>query len=76
MNLCREYGEPEKVPVLLFPIPVKDKISFSIAIQAITIIDITGKVIKNHDSETKALDLSQLSNGIYFLKGRTANGNT
>ena len=59
--------------VSLFPNPTKDIITISSSVKPIKIelIDVNGKLIsESHTSET--IDLTELSEGIYFVKIFTA----
>lgn len=53
----------------LYPNPVKDNILLSIPVNSISIIDITGRVIKSFNEETKKINVSDLPSGIYIFKG-------
>lgn len=60
----------------LYPNPAKTQISFNMPIHAVKIIDVTGKVIKNYEKETKSLIISDLLSGIYILKAVDKKGKT
>ena len=60
----------------LYPNPAKEIVLFNIPIHALKIIDVTGKLVKTHASETKSLNISDLVSGIYILKGVGEKGET
>jgi type IX secretion system substrate protein len=57
----------------IFPNPVKDilNINFNQKIKTITIIDISGKVVRTVTSKTKTIVIADLQKGIYFIRIRT-----
>ena len=60
------------IQVRVYPIPVKDKlcVSSNKSIISVDILNIFGKVIKNHECNNKQLqiDIRALPNGIYFIR--------
>lgn len=62
--------------ISFFPNPGKSHINLSTNenIEYVSIIDVSGKAIKRISSDYKLIDISDLSNGIYFLSINTNNG--
>ena len=60
----------------LFPNPAIDEIFMNMPMHSVRIMDLTGKVVKTYNSETKRLDISHLASGVYFLKGQSSEGHT
>ncbi|PNW29675.1 T9SS type A sorting domain-containing protein [Formosa algae] len=60
----------------LYPNPATHDILLNMPIYSARIMDITGKVVKVYTSETQNIDVSQLSEGVYFLKGLNNLGET
>lgn len=64
---------------VIYPNPVKDQLTLSLKnndeIISYQIIDLMGKeVISNAKMENKTIQVSELTNGIYFIKIKTING--
>lgn len=61
--------------VAIYPNPVSNHLNIENVgiIEGITILDLTGKVLMNKTINTKRIDVSNLSIGIYFLKIKTKN---
>ena len=58
----------------MYPNPATTIISLNMPIKSAKIIDISGRVVKTHVTETESLDVSGLTSGIYILKGMTTEG--
>ena len=74
-GVSTNYSESNRLEV--FPNPTKSSLSFysSVPIQSIEICDLSGKrVMKTHKTVEKSIDVSQLKNGMYFLKFSVNNG--
>jgi len=58
--------------VSVYPNPTRNLITISTnsIFKSVSVYDISGKTVKSY-SETKILDVSDLSNGMYFLKTNT-----
>lgn len=56
--------------LLIYPNPTNSQlnIDFNGKIEEINIIDVTGKTIKSLSASNKVIDISDLTNGIYFLQ--------
>lgn len=63
-----------KITVSVYPNPAKDRINIrsNETIQQISIIDLNGKVV--YSGNEKSINVSNLSNGVYFIKTVTLNG--
>lgn len=61
--------------LILYPNPTNSQINIQIAdkTEAINIVDLTGKIVKNMPSNTTKIDVSDLTNGIYFIQVKTEN---
>ncbi|WP_296381672.1 T9SS type A sorting domain-containing protein [Winogradskyella sp.] len=57
---------------IMYPNPVKDKLNFEYELKDIKIYSQEGKLIKNYNS-TDSIDISNLSNGIYYVVALTMN---
>lgn len=55
----------------IFPNPTNSSVNFSEEIKDLELFDFTGKKIKSYSSPISKIDISQLENGVYFLKGKT-----
>lgn len=68
----------KKVNLLLFPNPVSNELHISnvenLEIDKIDIYDMTGRLIKNFEGNTKTIDMSSLTSGNYFIKVHTSEG--
>ena len=58
----------------LYPNPTSERIAFNMPIHTLKIMDVTGKVVKAVSGKIENLDVSNLSQGIYILKGMTSEG--
>jgi|GEM_PF-6740698 len=56
--------------ILFYPNPVKDEINIkdNITYDTLSIIDINGKTIRTSDKNQRAINVSELSSGVYFFK--------
>lgn len=61
--------------ISIYPNPVKKElfIGADVKIQHITLYDLNGKIVKSLNGNKKAIDLSFLKNGIYFIEFVTKN---
>lgn len=62
-----EVDELERF-ILSFPNPVVDELSIPFYVQAITIYNLNGAVVKKSNSHLKKINFSDLSKGMYFLE--------
>jgi hypothetical protein len=62
--------------IILYPNPSKGMVYISSTgnINAIEVIDISGKTVFTQDSPSSSIDLSYLNDGMYYLKFRTEKG--
>ena len=58
----------------LYPNPTSERIAFNMPIHDLKIMDVTGKVVKTVSGKMEGLNVSNLSQGIYILKGLTTEG--
>ncbi|MFT6138281.1 MAG: hypothetical protein ACJAUR_002064 [Ulvibacter sp.] len=61
----------------IYPNPVKSKLTIEnkeININTISILNITGGIVKTTKENTNVIDVSNLTKGIYFLQIHTDNG--
>ena len=58
----------EKPPLILFPNPVKDYLSFSEKVIGVFLYDITGRIVKKFTEINNCIDLSDLQSGTYFIE--------
>ncbi|MBL0013334.1 MAG: T9SS type A sorting domain-containing protein [Flavobacterium sp.] len=70
-----ETVEDFKNKMVLFPNPASDYLNISSAatIESVVIIDVNGRVIKTIYRDANKIDVSNLQNGIYFMKVKTNN---
>lgn len=61
---------------VVYPNPVNDNLKFEVDanVQAISIIDITGKIVLNNKTTEKELSINQLKSGVYFILINTDKG--
>lgn len=61
--------------VAIYPNPVSNQLTIenNEVVESVTILDLTGKVLMNKTTNTKTIEVSNLSIGIYFLKIKTKN---
>jgi hypothetical protein len=71
-------NENEITKILFYPNPATDKIRFVDVIELITIYDLKGILVKKDNLNTREMDISELSAGLYILKiqfkGKTTYG--
>ena len=62
--------------ISIYPNPVKSQLTISAEerIESIVIMDLTGKIIKTIVNPINTVDVSNLTNGVYFLQLKMANG--
>ena len=64
--------------IKIFPIPASDfieiKATQELEVKEVKIIDINGKLIKLYDNNLQKLNISDINNGMYFLKIKTNKG--
>jgi len=74
-NPTASVNEITNNSISIYPNPAKNQLTINVAdkIENITIIDITGKTIKNMTPTSKTINVSELTKGIYFLKVKTTN---
>lgn len=60
----------------LYPNPVKSEltINYEGKIDAISVLDVTGKTIKSMNTTNTIIDVSDLVNGVYFMQVQTSKG--
>lgn len=65
-------NQPENKKFYIYPNPIKDKLNIvSLSgqqIEAVTIIDLTGKIVLEKKQPANELNIANFSKGIYFLK--------
>lgn len=66
----REINQPN-LNISFYPNPAEFQIEFNREIEELSVFDITGKQVAFFDEKAARFDVSQLSKGIYILKGRT-----
>jgi hypothetical protein len=70
--------ESNKLLFQIFPNPTKDKIVIenkeNITIKSISILNVTGQIIKHFDHRETHLDISNISSGVVFLRISTNKG--
>lgn len=75
-NVVTGIHNIEEQSFLVYPNPTKDNITVSSKeeIQTIELLNISGQIIKSIqcDSQSQIIDLSDLSNGLYILQGKTS----
>ena len=59
--------------VALYPNPVSGKLFFSEDVREVSVVDVNGRVVAN-EKNTHVIDMSELSNGVYFVRVITDNG--
>jgi hypothetical protein len=64
----------EEVPFVLFPNPVNEELSFTIPLHSVKISEITGKRLITEVIQIQNIDVSDLTPGIYIIKGITVQG--
>ncbi len=65
--------EVSNINIELFPNPVTDKLNFSETVAEVSVIDVDGRVIFT-DKNTNVIDMSNMNNGVYFVRVITDNG--
>jgi hypothetical protein len=60
----------ESEPLLLWPNPATDVLNFATAPDALTLLDLSGKIIVEYTGKTKQLSVERLPSGIYILQAR------
>ncbi|NBL64003.1 T9SS type A sorting domain-containing protein [Flavobacterium sp. NST-5] len=58
----------------IYPNPTTETLNFSEELKNISVIDITGRILKSFPGSYSKIDISQLSTGNYILKGLHQNG--
>jgi hypothetical protein len=81
LRVIADIVPPEAIPELdnavkLYPNPVVDYLHLvtDIAIERVTIYDLTGRVVRQINQPANSIDLSDLSSGIYLLQATSAQG--
>ncbi|RME19423.1 MAG: T9SS C-terminal target domain-containing protein [Bacteroidetes bacterium] len=74
----KESSSPISDNISVSPNPVKDYAQITAPnfpdIKNVSILDITGKVLKNNINVTQPIDCTNLSNGTYFIQAEDKNG--
>lgn len=65
----------EDKPFRVFPNPAKNEVSLNIPIYAGKLIDVSGRTVKEYSDNSTSLDISKITPGLYFLSGRSKEGN-
>jgi hypothetical protein len=64
--------------IQIYPVPVTNNLKINniinIGIKSISIIDFSGRIVRNFEANSSILDVSTLNSGIYFLRIKTENG--
>ena len=55
------------------PNPVSDKLYISEDVREVSVVDVNGRIVMN-DKNTRVVDMSELANGVYFVRVITDNG--
>jgi hypothetical protein len=74
-----EETENASVGLQIFPNPTDDFIKFTLDdsaldVQSISIIDVSGQLVRNLDPNTRSENIADLSSGVYFIDIKSANG--
>ena len=67
---CNTYGITSEIalPIVIYPNPVRDIATLSeISPQHLTLYDCQGKVALTQNNQSNSIDMSQFSQGLYFL---------
>lgn len=59
---------------LFYPNPIEDMLYFEEPMSAIRLVDYSGRVIQEYKYTTDRINLASLTDGVYFIVGRTAGG--
>lgn len=65
----------QKNNITFSPNPTNSQITFEQEVSGLEIFDISGKKVKSFQNTNTIFDVSDLEKGIYFLKGKTVEGN-
>ena len=64
---------------MIYPNPINEKVNIKIQkdeqIVSVVVADVSGKVLLRFDSPDRVIDLSGLTNGLYFLTVNTSENN-
>lgn len=79
VNICTGVEELNKDVISIFPNPTNNLVNVSGIenAQTITLMDVTGKIVytnNNLSTDVLTIDLSNASNGLYFMQVKTDNG--
>lgn len=69
------HAKQELSKLKIYPNPVSETLNFSESLKDITVYDLTGRTINSFTGNQDKIDVSNLSNGNYILKGETLIGN-
>ena len=72
VSLGVEDNMLENNKILFYPNPVLDVVNFVKEVNELKIYDVSGKVIKDFTNRSTNFDVSELNNGIYFMKGKAS----
>ena len=70
-------GDIDFDKISIYPNPVVDELIIrndELSINSVEIVDFTGKTVKNQSSVVNSINVSSLSQGVYFLKMKTDKG--
>lgn len=56
-----------------YPVPVESKLYISEEVREVSVVDVNGRVVVS-DKNTRVIDMSDLANGVYFVRAITDNG--
>lgn len=70
-------GKENDTPRLtIYPIPVKNTLTFSEEAKDITILKISGEIVKKFPNYTTKIDLSEIAKGVYIITAHLKTGKT
>lgn len=76
INCSLSVTENDKNNFKIYPNPVKNTLNFSQEVSNIYIIDTSGKIIKNFNNNSKLIDISNVSKGVYLITFTLKSGKT
>jgi dienelactone hydrolase len=73
LGLDDSFNKSKEIFVV-YPNPVNDVLSFNTPLRSVKISEITGKLLTTEANQTQNINVSNLTPGIYIIKGITAQG--
>ncbi len=74
LNLSNKEIELVTNNLNFYPNPAFEKINFTTEPKSVTVFDVNGRIVKNSNIFGNLLNISELNQGVYFLKIETENG--